>query len=74
MNVLWETMIVEMRAERTELDNYRHFTPEKSPIQLVRGQIAEWTDIPEPIDPQIATGKSATNMRLASEHDLFEVG
>lgn len=74
MNVLWETMIAEMRAERFEADARRHFTPEKKSIELIRQQLAEWTTVPEPEDPEITIARTANNLRLASQDDLFEVG
>jgi hypothetical protein len=74
MNVLWETMVAEMRAERLEADNRRHFTPEKESIELVRGMLAEWTLLEEQQDLQIIADKTAMNMRMAADNDLFEVG
>lgn len=74
MNVLWEAMVEEMRAERTELDNRRHFTPEKQPIELVRALIAEWTTVDEPVDLQLVASHTAANFHSANEDDLFEMG
>lgn len=74
MNLLWEIMIAEMRAERAELDHRRHFTEEKRPIELIRGQIAEWTAIPEKQDLEVITSKTAGGLRMAAKDDLFEVG
>ncbi len=72
MNLCWEAMVAEMRAERAEADSRRHFTPEKKPIELVRDQLAGWTSIPD--DPEIVAERSASHMRDASRDDLFEVG
>lgn len=74
MNVLWETMIAEIRAERAEADSRRHFTADKQPIELIRHQLAEWTTVPEPEDPEIIVARSATSLRSAAQDDLFEVG
>lgn len=74
MNILWEVMVTEMRAERLELDNRRHFTPEKKPIELTRVLLADWTTISEPEDIEIVTSRSATNLRMAEQDNLFEVG
>lgn len=74
MNVLWEAMVAEMRAERLELDNRRHFTEEKQPIALVRSDLAGWTEIKPAADPELVAVKTATNLRQAADDDLFEVG
>ncbi len=74
MNVIWETMIYEMRAERIELDNRRHFTEEKKPIELIRGQLREWTEVQPAEDPEIVGARSASNLQSAAQDDLFEVG
>lgn len=73
MNILWESMVDEMRALRLELDNRRHFTEEKQTIEHAREQLETWTE-PREIDPQVVVARSSTNMRTAAEHDLFEVG
>lgn len=67
-------MIAEMRALRTEYDNRRHFTPEKTPIDEARSLVAEWTAPAMPIDVEAVAARTAVNMRTAAEHDLFEVG
>lgn len=72
MNICWEAMVSEMRAERTEADNRRHFTPEKQPIELVRAQLSGWTRIEE--DPAVIADRTAANLRTAANDDLFEVG
>lgn len=72
MNLCWEAMVAEMRAERLEADNRRHFTPEKKPIELVREQLAGWTEITEP--PEFVAARSAGHMRDASRDDMFEMG
>lgn len=72
MNLCWEAMVSEMRAERTEADNRRHFTAEKQPIELVRAQLSGWTEIRE--DPEVIADRTASNLRTAAQHDLFEVG
>lgn len=74
MNLLWEAMVAEMRAERAELDHRRHFTAEKKPIELVRAQLAGWTDLREPEDPELTVARTAGNFRDAADDDLFEVG
>lgn len=74
MNVLWETMVCEMRALRMELDNRRHFTAEKQPIETARELLSEWTEPQEAEPIEMVVTRTATNMRTAAEHDLFEVG
>ncbi len=74
MNIFWEVMIREMRAERAELDHRRHFTPEKKPIDLTRAVIADFTEIHQPEDLEVVAARSASNMAAAAEADLFEVG
>lgn len=74
MNVLWEAMVVEMRAERTEADNRRHFTPDKAQIELVRAQLEQWTAQPEPENPEMVALRTASSMRQAADDDLFELG
>lgn len=74
MNVLWESMIGEMRALRLELDNRRHFTGEKETIETARGLLETWTEPREVEHPEIVAARSATNFRKAADHDLFEVG
>lgn len=74
MNVLWETMVAEMRALRVELDSRRHFTPEKTPIETARELLSTWTEPDEPEDIEMVVTRTATNLRTAAEHDLFEVG
>jgi hypothetical protein len=70
MNILWEAMVDEMRAERIELDVRRHFTEHKQPIELTRGLLEDWTGEPESNDMRAA--RTADNWRLAG--DLIEVG
>jgi hypothetical protein len=67
-------MVAEMRAERAEADNRRHFTEDKKPIELVRDQLAGWTEVTEPEDPEVVTARSAAAMRLVADDDMFEVG
>jgi hypothetical protein len=74
MNVLWETMVAEMRALRAELDHRRHFTAEKQPIETARELLSEWTEPKEAEPLEIVVSRTASNMRTAAEHDLFEVG
>lgn len=74
MNVLWEAMVSEMRAERLELDNRRHFTKDGDAIRLVRQDLAEWTEIKQAEDPELVAVKTATNLRQAADDDLFEMG
>jgi len=67
-------MVAEMRAERMELDNRRHFTPEKQPIELTRQHVDRWT-LPREAKPlEIVTGRSAGNLSTAAKHDLIEMG
>jgi hypothetical protein len=74
MNVLWETMIDEMRAARFELDARRHFTAERQPIEMTRDIIAEWTGAqPEPSEDVIAA-KTAMSLYRAASQGLIEVG
>lgn len=74
MNVLWETMIDEMRAVRFELDARRHFTPEKQPIEMTRDLVAKWTgNAPERTSEQ-AAAESALSLRHAASQGLIEVG
>jgi len=74
MNVLWETMIDEMRAVRFELDARRHFTKEREPIELTRDVMAKWTDPRPARDPQITATRSALSLRRAASQGLIEVG
>lgn len=74
MNVLWETMVDEMRAVRFELDARRHFTAERQPIELTRDVIAEWTgNAPEP-SAQLRTHQTAMSLHRAASQGLIEVG
>lgn len=70
MNLLWEAMVDEMRAERLELDNRRHFTADKQPIETTRRLLTEWTGEPEDLD--MVAARTADNWRLAG--DQIEVG
>ncbi len=72
MNLLWEAMVAEIRAERDEADARRHFTADKKPIELIRDQLARWTDLPE--EPAFVAERSAGHLRDAARDDLFEVG
>lgn len=74
MNILWEVMVTEMRAERLEIDNRRHFTEPKQQIDTARALLADWTTVSEPEDLHVVTSRSATNLRMAEQDDLFEVG
>jgi hypothetical protein len=74
MNVLWESMVGEMRALRLELDNRRHFTGEKETIETARGLLEQWTEPREVENPEIIAARNAMNLRMAADHDLFEVG
>lgn len=67
-------MVAEMRAERAEADQRRHFTPEKKPIELVRAQLSGWTEVKPAEDPEVITARSASSLRNAAGDDLFEVG
>lgn len=73
MNVLWETMIDEMRAVRAELDQRRHFTPEKQPIELARDLVTQWTGGIERTPADIADD-NAMSLRRAASQGLIEVG
>lgn len=73
MNVLWETMIDEMRAVRYELDARRHFTAERKPIELTRDTITGWTN-PTVENPQIVAAQTAMALRRAASQNLIEVG
>lgn len=72
MNLCWEAMVAEMRAERAEADNRRHFTEDKKPIELVRDQLAGWTSLAEA--PEFVAERSAGRMRDAARDDLVEMG
>lgn len=74
MNILWETMIDELRLTRLELDNRRHFTEEKQPIELARDLVARWTEPYEPPNPEITAASTAMSLRKAAGHGLIEMG
>lgn len=74
MNVLWETMIDEMRLTRLELDTRRHFTAERQPIELARDLVTQWTEPFTPPNPAILAADNAMSMRKAASHNLIEVG
>lgn len=65
-------MIAEMRATRTELDNQRHFTKEKHPIELTRDYVAKWTEPREARPVEVAAATTAKNLN-AAQH-LIEMG
>jgi hypothetical protein len=65
-------MVQEMRATRTELDNQRHFTKEKQPIELSRDHLAKWTEPKEARSVEVAAVTTARNLHAAA--DLIEVG
>lgn len=71
---MWEAMVDEMRAERAELDHRRHFTEDKKPVDLVRYQLADWTELKPAEDPEIVTARSSSALRNAADDDLFEMG
>ncbi len=71
MNLLWEAMVAEMRAERAELDHRRHFTREKQPIELTRALLAEVTGGTDR-DPALVAASTADSLRAAN--DLIELG
>lgn len=66
-------MVAEMRLERLELDNRRHFTPEKKPIETARQHIDRWTMPREAKPVEVVTSKSAGNLNTAAQHDLIEM-
>lgn len=74
MNVLWEAMVAELRATRTELDNQRHFTPEKQPIETTRDYLDRWTVGREAASEEVVVAKSTTGLNRAAADGLFEVG
>lgn len=74
MNVLWETMVAEMRAARFELDARRHFTEERTPIELARDLIAKHTEPFIAENPAVLATRNAMNLRRAANADLIEVG
>lgn len=74
MNVIWETMIDEMRAQRAEYDNRRHFTAEKDPIVESRQLLRDWTEPREIENPEVIAARTGANLRRAADADLFEVG
>jgi hypothetical protein len=74
MNVLWETMVAEMRAARFELDARRHFTEERQPIELARDLIAKHTEPFIAESPAVLATRNAMNLRRAANADLIEVG
>lgn len=65
-------MIHEMRAVRLELDNQRHFTPEKKPIELTREYVEKWTVGREAPSVEVAAAQTAKNFQAAAH--LIEVG
>ena len=65
-------MIGEMRAVRLELDNQRHFTKEKQPIELTREYIGKWTEPREARSVDMAAVATAKNLNAARH--LIEVG
>lgn len=65
-------MVQEMRATRTELDNQRHFTKEKQPIELVREHLAKWTEPREARSVEVAAATTAKNLNAAKH--LIEMG
>lgn len=66
-------MIAEMRLERLELDNRRHFHKEGEQIELTRQHVHRWT-IPREAKPtEVVTARSAGNLNTAAQHDLIEV-
>lgn len=65
-------MVQEMRAMRTELDNQRHFTKDKQPIELTREYVAKWTEPREARSVETAATTTAKNLHAAA--DLIEVG
>lgn len=66
-------MVAEMRAQRLELDNRRHFSGEGEPIQDSRAFIAELLEFEYP-DPEQVVAKSAMSFQTAAVDDVFEVG
>jgi hypothetical protein len=74
MNVLWESMIDEMRLVRLELDTRRHFTEEGQSFELARDLIAQWTEPFIPENPSVVAAKNAMALRRAANADLIEVG
>lgn len=74
MNVLWETMIDELRATRAELDHRRHFTEEKQPIELARDLVTGWTEPPAAKPPALLAAENAMHLRRAASQNLIEVG
>lgn len=74
MNLLWEAMVAEMRAVRAEADNWRHFTEDKKPIELIRTQLERWVEPARPIEPEVLAARSATSLRSAAADDMFDVG
>jgi hypothetical protein len=74
MNVLWETMVAEMRLVRLELDTRRHFTEERAPIELARDLIARHTEPFIAENAEVLATRNAMNLRRAANADLIEVG
>lgn len=74
MNVFWEAMVAEIRAERAEADQRRHFTADKQPIDLIRHQLSQWTVLAEVEDPEVIAARTSANLASAARDDLFEVG
>jgi hypothetical protein len=67
-------MVEEMRAERLEADNRRHFTKDRQPIELVREQLDGWTEPVVPEAPEVRIARTAGALRTALADDLCEVG
>lgn len=67
-------MVDEMRAERTELDNRRHFYKPGEPIELTRQHIHRWTIGREAAPVEVKVSRTAGNLSTAAQHDLIEMG
>lgn len=71
---MWEAMVAEMRATNAEYDHRRHFTEEKRPIVDSRAFLADLMSPGIPIDNEAVASKNATNLRMAANDNLIEVG
>lgn len=65
-------MVQEMRAVRLELDNQRHFTKDKQPIELTRDYVSKWTEPREARSVEAAAVTTAKNLHAARH--LIEMG
>lgn len=71
---MWEAMVAELRATQADVDNRRHFTPEKKPIMDARSMIEQWLTPAAEISPEMRSAQSAKSMNQAAEFGSIEMG